>query len=110
MSTHNLCFGAKIRTCKPQFYYIKVGFKGVHIARTCYPDEYTYLFLNFAENTLKLLSSDYLTIVITIYDVLWSKLYIYGWGARYTTPYSEPKKWKNFFLQKTQKNSILQIF
>ena len=32
MSTHNLCFRAKIRKneypCKPQFYYIKVGWKG----------------------------------------------------------------------------------
>ena len=42
-STHNLCFGAKIRKknvypCKPQFYYIKVGCKGVYILRTCYPD------------------------------------------------------------------------
>ena len=41
-STHNLCFGAKIRKigipCIPQFYYIKVGFKGVFIARTCFPD------------------------------------------------------------------------
>ena len=31
MSTHNLCFRAKIRKkvypCKPQFYYIKVGCK-----------------------------------------------------------------------------------
>ena len=24
--------------CKPQFFYIKVGFKGVIIARTCFPD------------------------------------------------------------------------
>ena len=24
----------------PQFFYIKVGFKGVHIAQTCFPDEY----------------------------------------------------------------------
>ena len=23
----------------PQFYYIKVGFKGVFIPRTCFPDE-----------------------------------------------------------------------
>ena len=42
-STHNLCFRAKIRKnvypCKPQFYYIKVGCKGVYITRTCYPDE-----------------------------------------------------------------------
>ena len=41
-STHKLCFGAKIRKkiypCIPQFYYIKVGLKGVFIARTCFPD------------------------------------------------------------------------
>ena len=24
--------------CKPQFYYTKVGFKGVYISWTCYPD------------------------------------------------------------------------
>ena len=42
MSTHNLCFRAKIRKniypCIPQFYYIKVGGKGVKITRTCYHD------------------------------------------------------------------------
>ena len=42
-STHDLCFGAKIRKnvypCKSQFYYIKVGCKGVFITRTCYPDD-----------------------------------------------------------------------
>ena len=41
MSTHNLCFRAKIRKkypCTPQFHYIKVGCKGVYITRTCYPD------------------------------------------------------------------------
>ena len=42
---HNLCFRAKIRKneypCKPQFYYIKVGCKGVYIIRTCYPDVIT---------------------------------------------------------------------
>ena len=41
-STHNVCFGSKIRKlgipCKPQFYYINLGFKGVHITQTCYPD------------------------------------------------------------------------
>ena len=42
-STHNLCFGAKIRKigippAYPSFFYIKVGFKGVFIARTCFPD------------------------------------------------------------------------
>ena len=36
MITYNLCFRAKIRKtnvypCKPQFYYMKVGFKGVKI-------------------------------------------------------------------------------
>ena len=25
--------------CIPQFFYIKVGFKGVFIARTCFPDD-----------------------------------------------------------------------
>ena len=33
MSTHNICFGAKIRKivcpCRPNFYYIKVGYKVV---------------------------------------------------------------------------------
>ena len=43
-STHNLCFGAKIRKnmytrVNPTFFYIKVGCKGVFITRTCYPDE-----------------------------------------------------------------------
>ena len=43
MSTHNLCFRAKIRKnvypCKPQLYYMKVGCKGVYITRTCFHDE-----------------------------------------------------------------------
>ena len=42
-STHNLCFRAKIRKdvypCKPHFYYIKVGCKGVFVTRTCFRDE-----------------------------------------------------------------------
>ena len=42
-STQNLCFGAKIRNkvypCEPQFYYIKVGCKGVFVTRTCFRDE-----------------------------------------------------------------------
>ena len=33
--THDYCFRA---TCKHQFYYIKVGCKGVCITRTCYHD------------------------------------------------------------------------
>ena len=40
VGTHNQCFGAKIRKivypCKPQFYYIKVGCKGVFVTRTCF--------------------------------------------------------------------------
>ena len=44
MSTHNLCFRAKIRKknvypCTPHFHYIKVGCKGVFITRTCLHDE-----------------------------------------------------------------------
>ena len=42
MSTHNLCFRAKIRKnvypCTPQFYYIKVGCKGVFITWTRFHD------------------------------------------------------------------------
>ena len=42
MSTHNLCFRAKIRKnvypCTPQFHYIKMGCKGVEITRTCLHD------------------------------------------------------------------------
>ena len=39
---YNLCFGTKIRKkvypCKPQFYYIKLGCKGVLVTRTCFRD------------------------------------------------------------------------
>ena len=50
MITHNFCFGAKIRTIgislqTPFFFYIKVGFKGVYISRTCFADE-TNEFMN----------------------------------------------------------------
>ena len=40
-------FGSKIRKgiplwfFEPQFYYIKVGYKGVYIIWTCYPDEFS---------------------------------------------------------------------
>ena len=37
-STHNLCFRTKIRKKQQQFFYIKIGCKGVYISRTCYPD------------------------------------------------------------------------
>ena len=46
-STHNLCFGSKIRKWVfpriPQFYCINVGYKGVHISRTCFPDAFLHL-------------------------------------------------------------------
>ena len=43
MSTHNLCFGAEIRKIgipqhTPVLLYIKVGYEGVFISRTCFPD------------------------------------------------------------------------
>ena len=43
MSTHNLCFGAKLRKIgKPvnQFCYVKIGFRWVYITRTCFRDAY----------------------------------------------------------------------
>ena len=50
-STQNLCVGAKIRKkvypCKLQFFYIKVGFNGVHISRTCldcFPDAFLSIY------------------------------------------------------------------
>ena len=46
MSTNNLCFGTKIRklgillqTPVLPNYYIKLGYKGVYISRTCFPDD-----------------------------------------------------------------------
>ena len=40
--THDLCFESRIRKigipCKYQFYYMKAGYKGVYITRTCHPD------------------------------------------------------------------------
>ena len=45
-STHYQCFGAKVRKnvypCKPQFYCIKVGSKGVFGTRTCFRDVSNY--------------------------------------------------------------------
>ena len=42
LSTYNLCFGPKIRKIRipmhTQFYYIKVGLKGLFIVRTGFPD------------------------------------------------------------------------
>ena len=42
-STHNLCFGSKIRKLgKPlqtPFLNIKMGYKGVYFSQTCYPND-----------------------------------------------------------------------
>ena len=60
-STHNLCFRAKIRKnvypCKPQFYYMKVGCKGIFITRTCFRDEFIIVKM---ERTTLLSCLDYL--------------------------------------------------
>ena len=49
MSTHNLRFRAKIRKIGLPLYtpivLYKMGFKGVFIARTCYPDASDFSFL-----------------------------------------------------------------
>ena len=34
--------------CKPQFYYIKVGCKGVFVTRTCFRDEEVFLYLKIS--------------------------------------------------------------
>ena len=43
MSTHNVCFESKIRKLgiplQTPFFYIKVGFKGVSMSRTCFADD-----------------------------------------------------------------------
>ena len=48
MSTHNLCFGAKIRKIGIPLHtpvcYIKVGYKGVYITRACFPDVHVTCF------------------------------------------------------------------
>ena len=59
MSTHNLCFRAKIRKnvypCKPQFYYIKVGCKGMFVTRTCFRDVtfYQHFQISFCFNSFR---------------------------------------------------------
>ena len=57
MSTHNLCFRAKIRKnvypCTPQFHYIEVMCKGVYITRTCLHDETLFFTLTMLFFTFK---------------------------------------------------------
>ena len=40
MSTHSRNKKNNVCPCKPQFYYIKVGFKGVKIIKVCFCDGY----------------------------------------------------------------------
>ena len=71
MSTHNLCFGPKIRKLGiPQFYYIKVGYKRVYILKRCLPDEIKIKQFNF----YPLLQSQYES------RVLKRDLFQYSWG------------------------------
>ena len=50
--TQNLYFGAKVKKnvypCKPQFYYIKVGCKGVYITRTYHDVNVFFYFRNYS--------------------------------------------------------------
>ena len=38
--------------CKPQFYYIKVGCKGVFVTRTCFRDDVNHLFSSIHSESL----------------------------------------------------------
>ena len=62
-STHNLCFGAKIRKIGIPLHttvcYIKVGSKGVYITRTCFRDDQA-IFLDTEQKNTKII----LTIVV----------------------------------------------
>ena len=42
-STHNVCFGAKIRKVGIPLHTMKVGYKGLNITRKCYPDVFFFL-------------------------------------------------------------------
>ena len=54
----------KIYLCKPQFYYIKVGCKGVYITRTCYHDGFTKTHRGEISKMNKIDKGDYLFIPI----------------------------------------------
>ena len=43
-----------VYTCKPQFHYIKVGFKGVKIILVCFRDELWHFFSNWTVYTVML--------------------------------------------------------
>ena len=53
ISDQNICFWAELRKimyipCKPQFYYIKVGFKGVKIIQACFRDVKHYFLIEWS--------------------------------------------------------------
>ena len=55
-STHNLCFGSKIRKvypCKPQFYFINVGYKGYTLHRHVYVVTDVHIEQNFGYQARK---------------------------------------------------------
>ena len=51
--------------CKPQFYYIKVGFEGVKIIWACFRDEHTLpcVVVAWTETTVDVLAADVPTVV-----------------------------------------------
>ena len=55
MSTHNLCFRAKIRKIGMPLHtpIVKVGFKGVYILWTCFPDDVTVLFISAHKKSIR---------------------------------------------------------
>ena len=62
-STHNLCFGAKIRKIgiplqTPVFLY-KIGVEGVYLSCTCFPDG-AFIYFDFARHVVARISTLYL--------------------------------------------------
>ena len=76
--THNLCFGWKkgVNPCIPQFYYIKLGFKGVYIPWIRFPD-------NCPQPPLYIFSS--LTSLSKLFQLIWDES-ISKWGENGGAP------------------------
>ena len=91
-TSHDLCFRAKIRKnvypCKPKFYYLKEGCKGVYISQTCYPDGLILIPLSSIEDITfmrKPLFRNFKSIFIFRYN----NLFI----LRYSFRRREPSRW-----------------